>query len=264
MDQGRSPGRSDPAWGDSDGHSGRRRNHDADGRDLLPTRLMSLHLACLYRHNSSGELESVNEWRGGEAPRFFLGRTPQGNLWRFRVDLPEEIRQRLDELCRQEPPALDKPPRFLPEYLAILGESAPVRRLWQGPAYRWPALTASPEVAQTMVIHAGNKGLLQGKLAEWRPDVPFQQPFLARILDGRAVAVCASVRITDAAHEAGVETLAAFRRRGFAGQVVTEWARAVARLGAVPLYSTSRQNAASQSLARRLALVQFGSDCHVT
>ena len=82
--------------------------------------------------------------------------------------------------------------------------------------------------------------------------------------DNRAVSVCRSVRITPQAHEAGLETLLEFRRRGYAKDVVIAWARAVQVMGATALYSTSWENIASQAVARKLKLEMFGSDFHVT
>ena len=78
-----------------------------------------------------------------------------------------------------------------------------------------------------------------------------------------AVAVCASVRITDAAHEAGVETVPAYRRCGYATRVVRAWADAVSSMGAKPLYSTSWANLASQTVAKRLGLVFVGNDYQI-
>lgn len=95
------------------------------------------------------------------------------------------------------------------------------------------------------------------------PHIPHRQPFVAVIEDGRAVAVCASVRITRAAHEAGVETVPRYRGRGHAVDAVAGWAEAVAKLGAVALYSTSWDNVASRRLAARLGLQVIGVDFHI-
>jgi predicted GNAT family acetyltransferase len=86
----------------------------------------------------------------------------------------------------------------------------------------------------------------------------------ATLLDGKAVSVCASVRITPAADEAGVDTHRDFRRQGHAARAVVAWARAVREVDRIPLYSTSWQNEASRALAHRLGLIQFGSDLHLT
>jgi predicted GNAT family acetyltransferase len=57
-----------------------------------------------------------------------------------------------------------------------------------------------------------------------------------------------------------VETLEGYRGRGYAPMVVAAWARAVRETGRIPLYSTSRNNRASEAVARKLGLVQYGSD----
>jgi predicted GNAT family acetyltransferase len=72
------------------------------------------------------------------------------------------------------------------------------------------------------------------------------------------------VRITPAACEAGVETAPGFRGHGHAARVVAAWALAVRDAGQIPLYSTSWQNTASQAVARKLGLRQFGADLHIT
>lgn len=115
-----------------------------------------------------------------------------------------------------------------------------------------------------VAINEANADLLRGGFEEWLPDVPHRQPFMAMIEDGHAVSLCASVRITDDAHEAGVETLPMYRQRGHAVNVVAGWARAVRKRKAIPFYSTSWDNMASQNVALSLGLSLFGTDFHVT
>ena len=51
------------------------------------------------------------------------------------------------------------------------------------------------------------------------------------VVDGKAVSICASVRITDEGHEAGVDTAPPSRGRDYAALVVTAWANAVREMG---------------------------------
>src|SRR6266567_9646689 len=53
--------------------------------------LMELHVEALYRRTAEGRLLETREKDPVRAPRFFLGRTRQGNLWRFRDDVPASL-----------------------------------------------------------------------------------------------------------------------------------------------------------------------------
>jgi predicted GNAT family acetyltransferase len=108
-----------------------------------------------------------------------------------------------------------------------------------------------------------NAAVLRPLLEPWFPDVQVGQPMFAVVVGGHAVSVCCSVRETAEAFEAGVETVAAHRRRGYAPRAVTAWAREVRAMGRVPLYSTSWQNEASRAVARALGLIHFGTDLHI-
>jgi RimJ/RimL family protein N-acetyltransferase len=121
-------------------------------------------------------------------------------------------------------------------------------------------------VGKGRVIHVthANVSVLESLLRPWIPDVEHSPPLMALVIDDDAVSVCASVRITTRAHEAGVETAPSHRGRGYAARVAAAWAIRVRALGAEPLYSTSWENATSRAVARKLALVHFGNDLHVT
>ena len=226
--------------------------------------LMRLHVEALFTHDAEGHLLRVNEPDGAPAPRFFLGGTAEGVVWRFRHDVDRHLRRELeaaiqDEVRREH--VLDSP-TSPSRYEDILARFAPVQRTWVGPAFCFPQ--ELPTTIDTVLVTEGNAQLLRPLLENWVPDVRLCQPMFALTVQGRAMAVCCSVRRTSTAHEAGVETAPPYRGRGYAVQVVTAWARAVGEMGRVPLYSTSWQNEASRAVARKLALIRFGSDLHIT
>ncbi len=238
---------------------GRGAGHD-DGE------LMRLHVEALFVHDGAGRLLRTNEPGGRMAPRFYLGRTGRGSLWRFRHDLEAALVEELEAMCatdERRAASLDSP-SDVEKYERVLATAAPIERIWTGPAYRFPSQRADGP-ANAMILRAGDDvDLLRPLLAAWIEDVVDCQPFVIHVEDGKAVAVCCSVRRTADAHEAGVETAAAYRHRGHAAHVTAAWATAVRALGAVPLYSTSWDNVASRALAARLGLVCYGIDLHIT
>jgi RimJ/RimL family protein N-acetyltransferase len=231
---------------------------------LSDQELMHIHVETLFTHDAHQRLRSINEPVGAPAPRFFLGRTKAGNIRRYRADVPDTLAQQLEALCANESLTSDlrAEPRHFEAYRRLLQAHAAIQHLWIGPAYRFPVEFRQPSHA--VRITSENAELLRAGFADWRLELDARQPCLAVVQEGRAVSICCSVRISSQAHEAGVETLEAFRGRGYAAEVVAGWAAAVQELGCLPLYSASWENRASQGVARKLALVLYGVDFHVT
>ncbi len=226
------------------------------------THWLELHLRALFLHDPRDRILTRNALHRDPAPRFFLGRTAEGNRWRFRHDLPDDLAAHLEALAADEPAPTDlrTPPRHEARYREILAGHAPVGEVWSGPAYRFPA-DLPPPGPDTVRLTPANADLLRGgDLEPWLEDIGHSEPLLALVRDGHAVSICGSVRITPEAHEAGVETSAGARGHGFAVPVVAAWAKAVRELGAEPLYSTSWENTASQAVATRLNLIPYAAD----
>lgn len=225
-----------------------------------PLMLMRLHVEAEFVHDAAGALVRINEPNGAAAPRFFLGATARGVVTRFRHDVPAEARvpleqmasglSRLDESTSPEP------------FERILSMAAPVQHTSAGPAFTFP--DRLPEQLRAVSIDASNASLLAEHLPAWAPDVHVCQPMIAVVVDGRAVSVCGTVRRTGAACEAGVETAGSYRGQGLAPIAVAAWASAVRSAALVPLYSTSWTNHASRAVARKLGLIHFGNDLHIT
>jgi len=236
----------------------------ANGDRPADLELMRLHVEALFTHDANGDLTRVNEPSGAAAPRFFVGRTGDGILLRFRHDVATNVRHELEALTRDDASLIRsaEPLPNVSRYVEILARSAPVERTWSGPTFTFP--DPSPVAGDADRVTAPNASVLEPELPAWLPDVAVGQPMFAVVVDGRAVSVCCTVRVTERAYEAGVETASAHRGRGYAARATAAWARAVRDMGRVPLYSTSWQNTASRAVARKLGLIRFGSDLHFT
>jgi GNAT acetyltransferase len=226
--------------------------------------LLTRRVEALYLTDERGRIVRTNEWDARPAPRFHLMLTAYGPICRFRDDVPDELARELEAICRREPVGEPGPglPELRQELLDVLGAHADIETVWCGPAYRLPDQIALDESA--VPIDDENAQLLEDCFIDWLADVPRRQPFMAVVEGGRAVAVCASVRISPAVHCAGVETHPDHRQRGHGLRAVAGWAAAVRRTGAAPFYSTSWDNLASQRIAGRLGFEMVGVDFHVT
>jgi hypothetical protein len=235
--------------------------------------LMDIHTRLLFTHDEDGHLLNINEPDGGgPAARLFLGRTQHGHVWRFHAGLPDTKRTELTALCADEPVSAEitQHPFHAEAYMRLL--DAPITA---GPAYWLPdaekaalpdASTANIDVLTIDDTHVDTSALARvfDRHFGWLlRELPTWQPCASVLLDGHAVSICRSVRMTAEAHEGGVETAPEWRGCGFAKLAVAHWARAVAARSRAPFYSTSWGNSASQALARSLGFVQFGVDFEI-
>ncbi len=233
--------------------------------DISDSQLLELQVNALFTHDASGRIVASNEPGRGAAPRFFLGRTRAGNLWRVRHDLPEATARRLEALAASEPAQddLQAEPRNMAAFLEALRGDEEVQRIFSGPAYRFPGALSAPPAGVTCITRA-NLSLL--RLLDWDLEAlaagEFEgwAPMVALVEDGAAVSLGFSARLSERVAEAGVNTLEAYRGCGYAPTVVTAWAHAIRATGRIPLYSTSWDNHASRTVARKLGLVQYGAD----
>jgi hypothetical protein len=192
-------------------------------------------------------------------PHVYVFRTTDDVVCRFHVDLPDDVARSLEQIARTDRGRQRDWPREYGRYLALLASVGTVQAVRAGMLYR---LVDPPQSEATRITRA-NADLLRGGMEEWLPDAEAGRLIFAGVADGRAVSICASVSAVAGAHAAGVETLPAYRRRGFAAQAVAGWGRAVLETDAAPFYGTTFDNLASQRVAGRLGMELVGSEFSV-
>jgi len=225
---------------------------------------MEQQVVTLFRHDANGRLLAVNEPGDHPAPRLFVGRTLEGNVWRFRHDLSESLVSELGDVLAGEPVATDlhDPYTTYHQLRATLTAHAPVSAVWQGPAWYVPEDVMIPHDID--VTRVSEPSVLREHFPSLIARLEEQQPYVAIVEAGQAVAVCCSARTSAAAAEAGVETAITHRGRGYASAIVATWASVVRNTGRLPLYSTSWENEASRGVAHKLGFVLYGSDLHIS
>lgn len=225
--------------------------------------LLDRQIATLFRLDGTGRLLAINEPDAPIAPRVFLGRTAAGNRWHLRHDLPATLCSELAHILATEPITADlaAPPTTAVALRATLAAHEPIVQEWSGPAWYFPASLPRQKTTATILADAAP---LRHTFPGWAADFTTSQPCAAIVQGDTAVAVCCSARTSAGAAEAGVNTLPEYRGRGYASAVVVAWARAVRTTGRIPLYSTSWDNLASRGVARRLGLISYAADFHLT
>ena len=229
--------------------------------------LMNIHAEVLFIHDNSHRIVSLNRPDRSPAPRFFLGRTGEGNIWRFRNDLPKNTLVKLDRLAAAEPVSrkLDENSVYFHDYLMILAADTRSPGTWSGPAFRFPRHYGVKRSQKRIVeIQKHNAHYLEKGYPDMIGELDLRKPVFALVEAGVAVSICCSARATEKAAEAGIETLEQSRGRGYAPEVASMWAEKIRESGRIPLFSTSWSNRASMRVAGKLHLKQYGVDAHMT
>ncbi|MEO8610027.1 MAG: GNAT family protein [Chloroflexota bacterium] len=226
--------------------------------------MLQMHTDALYVHENRQRLLSINEPDPEHpAPRFFLGRSLAGNIWRLRYDLPDDLNAELVRLAESEPVVDDlrEPPYHQLAYMELLAAHAPISETYSGPAYYLPKIEMP---TRAVVITQANKEVLQPNFPWLFSNLEALSPAAAVVEAGVAVTACSSVRLTPLAAEAGLFTEEKFRGRGYGVDATYSWAEAVRASGRLPLYGTWWANLASQAVAAKLGAVLYGTDFNIT
>lgn len=171
--------------------------------------------------------------RNAEAqPRLLVSRHRDGDVLFFRHDVPATTRELLRALG---------PERALTDADAvtdILAANAPVTGIYR---IAWYTIERIPNTSEY-------------------PDAERRDGRHVIVRDGQVVAQAWSTCDGPQAAEVEVETDTAYRRRGFARQVVASWAAEVLGQGRAAFYSHVRANDASAGVARSLGLTWLSDE----
>ena len=232
------------------------------------TEWMTIHVATLFDCDADGRIRSLRRpWsRPGDAPRFFMGRTLEGNVWRFRHDLPDDVVRELEVLCRSEPRAkrLARPPRNAGRIRTAIQAHGPITGEYRGPAYLIPEGPDTP--IDAVRVTKENVHVLETGFPWMVPPIMSEAdigPVTAAVVGSNAVSICYCARLSPLGAEAGVQTLEPMRGKGHATNAVAAWAAAIRRQGLLPLYSASWENVASQRVANKLGMACYGEDWEI-
>lgn len=225
--------------------------------------LIEIQLDVLFTRNRDGELIATRDpfWR--PAPRLFLGRSPDRNVWALRQDVDPGTKAELRRILSAEPRCIaansEEGPACRTRVHALLH---PVEVEYRGPAYVLSEDLPCDDRARE--VTAAESSAWRGAFPWLADEFDAVAPVVIAFEAGEPAAICHTPRgITATAAEAGVETIECFRGRGLATAAVACWARAIRRRGRLAFYSTSWANKASQAIARRLSAQLYGEDWHL-
>jgi len=233
-------------------------------RDIDVASLMMKHFEVEFVFDDQGRILSANYWTEAKTAKFLLGITRSSTIWAFASDLPENVCLKLEKIAKLEDFDLSYSPKHLDQYQALLSEYSPNKKLglYDSLTY-WFSNDAPGALMEGCVrITESNRQLLsdhfEHMLGYDGKVIQFDQPIIAQVVDDMAVAVCSSARSNKEAHECYVLTAPEYRDRGFATNAVRSWASLLIHQGILPLYNTSVDNVAAQTVASKAGFSLYG------
>lgn len=214
---------------------------------LTPKELLTLHMDCMFTYEKS-RMVYVNEPWGctTPAPLLMLGHTVEDDiLCRFGKYANASLIKKVESLV----------------YSGVWDISIYQKELGiQNSSQELCFYTKSTGVDCTncRLLTGEDEKLLETTFKGYAEEISTAQPYVGYFCDGKIVSICRSVR-KEHGHEAGIETLPEYRRRGYAQAVLKYWTMAVLQQGFIPLYSADVANTASLQLARKSQYILYAS-----
>ena len=236
--------------------------------------LATIEAATLFVLTASGRILCENDPPRSRGPRMYLGGCESGNVVRVRHDVGDETARAIEALVADEPPLrhASSTPVHLDDYLELLARKTPIEEQTAGLTFVVPDPLEYPHDAtlvqsdtptgDRMLAVLAEQGMPQALVALGFTEL--WAPWCVALHDGVIASVAETVRSSASGIEAGITTIPAQRRRGFAAAATAGWAAHPALHGRTRFYSTQRTNVASQGVARRLGLPFVGTSLRLT
>jgi hypothetical protein len=220
------------------------------------------------------EVHAANALAGPlpECPRLSFSGSPRGNVIGVHRNIDPILADRLRRIGGPTPAWVD--PERLPESLEALAEilrlARPVKRGEPDIVYSLPNGLSHVATDVRIVASDGLEGehLLERLSRTGMPqpllDAGFEDithlwpPWCVAMVGEEIVSLAFTVRISEAAAEIGVYTLAAFRGRGLAAAVTANWSAFPSLRNRCLFYGTHPKKLSSQRVTDRLGLRRLG------
>ena len=233
-------------------------------RDIDVASLMMKHFEVEFVFDDQGRILSANYWTEAKTAKFLLGITRSRAIWAFSSELPKHVCLELEKIAKLEDFDPADSPKHIDRYQAVLSENmlSSQLELYDSLTYWFADDEPGDQVNGCVRITEDNQSLLsehfEHMLGYDGKVIKFDQPIIAQVVDGTAVAVCSSARSNREAHECYVLTVPDYRNQGFATNVVRSWANQLVREDILPLYNTSIDNIEAQTVAAKSGFSLYG------
>jgi len=231
-------------------------------KNALERRLVNSRPGLLFRTDSSGMLLGINEPgqpKNDQAPIVYICLDGGSLVIRHKSGLPPawllHLKREMEAAAVGGKYIVARMEKILHVAAMALGTKVAIEH---GPAFYIPQM--EDRVTEVIEVTASNRDCLEPVFAYTAAHLESIQPCMAIIVDGKAVAICRTVRRTSLAVECGVHTLEPYRKRGFAFECVHSWAKKVQTEGLIPCYSTHEENKASLALAKKMEMIRYATD----
>lgn len=215
--------------------------------ELSPKKLLKIHMDCLFTYQNERMLH-VNEPWGctTPAPLLMVGHTTEDDIL-YRFGQAADI-----DFIRKAESLLSNGMWDISAYQKEFGINNSSQELC------FYSMSTAVDNTNCRLLTNEDAELLETMFKGYAEELATAQPYVGYFCDGKIVSICRSVR-KEYGHEAGIETLPEYRRRGYAEAVLKCWTTAVRQQGHIPLYSADVTNIASLQLARKSQYALYAS-----